>query len=214
MNKNKQDSFASARSVGNLACVGLGYHQPRKDPTVIMDDALPGIKSFFKATSVKPNAVGMLIRLVAAFTCHIGRMSAAQAAGSIRSQTRHRAALVRFLAQVKWSRDWQVLTQVAELLWQAEAARQGTSISSSIRPIAANRAKRQKTPSVEPITGRGPRTVNGDRRNTPGAVPWLHHGLVADASGLRLPCCRSYYTEAYCSARRKRIASRPSWQRN
>jgi hypothetical protein len=62
---------------------------------MIMNDALPGIKSFFQATSLKPNAVGMLIRLVAAFTCHIGRMSAAQAAGSIRSQTRHRAALVR-----------------------------------------------------------------------------------------------------------------------
>ncbi len=67
---------------------------------MIMDDALPGIKSFFKATTLKPNAVSMLVRLVAAFTCHIGRMSAAQAAGSIRTQARHRAAMVRFLAQV------------------------------------------------------------------------------------------------------------------
>ena len=59
---------------------------------MIMDDALPGIKSFFKATSLKPSTLGMLIRLVAAFTCHTGRMSAAQAANSIRTQARHRAA--------------------------------------------------------------------------------------------------------------------------
>src|SRR5439155_13923867 len=87
---------------------------------MIMDDALPGIKAFFKATTVKPNAAAMLTRLVAAFTCHLGRMSAAQAAGAIRSRARHRAALVRFLAQVRWARDWAALSQVADLLLQAE----------------------------------------------------------------------------------------------
>jgi hypothetical protein len=41
---------------------------------MIMNDALPGIKSFFKATTLKPKAVGMLIRFVAAFTGHLGRI--------------------------------------------------------------------------------------------------------------------------------------------
>ena len=63
---------------------------------MILEDALPRIKVFFKSTTLKRNAVVMLIRLVAAFTCHIGRMSAAQAAGSVRSQVRHRAALLLF----------------------------------------------------------------------------------------------------------------------
>jgi hypothetical protein len=35
---------------------------------MIMDDAQPGIKSFFKATSLKPNTVDMLIGLAAAFS--------------------------------------------------------------------------------------------------------------------------------------------------
>src|SRR5438309_2363188 len=93
---------------------------------MIMDDALPGIKSFFQATSLKPKAVSMLTCLVAAFACHIGRMSAAQAATAIRSQARHRAAMVRFLAQRKWSSDWSVLTELAQLLLQAESRRSGT----------------------------------------------------------------------------------------
>ena len=92
---------------------------------MIMDDALPGIKAFFKATSLKATAVLMLTRLVAAFTCHLGRMSATQAAGAIRSQSRHRAAMIRFLAQLRWSRDWQVLSAVANLLLQAENLRGG-----------------------------------------------------------------------------------------
>lgn len=171
---------------------------------MIMDDALPGIKSFFKATSVKPNAVGMLIRLVAAFTCHIGRMSAAQAAGSIRSQTRHRAALVRFLAQVKWSRDWQVLTQVAELLWQAEAARQGTWIFIVDQTYCGQQG--QKTENTFSRANYRPRAKNSQRRQKKHARRSCHGfimGLLLTPSGLRLPCCRSYYTEAYCSAKKK-----------
>lgn len=42
-----------------------------------MDHALPAIKSFFKASRLKPTTMGMLIRLIAAFTCPIGRMSQA-----------------------------------------------------------------------------------------------------------------------------------------
>ncbi len=48
---------------------------------MIMDDALPGFKSFFRATPLKPNAVGTPIRPIAAFTDHLGRMFAAQATG-------------------------------------------------------------------------------------------------------------------------------------
>jgi len=169
-----------------------------------MDDALPGIKSFFKATTLKPNAVGMLIRLVAAFTCHVGRMSAAQAAGSIRTQTRHRAALVRFLAQVRWSRDWAVLTQVADLLLQAETKRQGTWVFLVDQTYCGQQG--QQTENTFSRANYRPRPKKGQRRQKKYAKRSCHGlvmGLLLTPSGLRLPSCRCYYTEAYAAAQKK-----------
>ena len=171
---------------------------------MIMDDALPGIKSFFKAASLKPTTMGMLIRMVAAFICHIGRMSAAQAAGSVRSQARHRAALVRFLAQSRWSRDWQVLTAVADLLLQAEHRRHGTWIFIVDQTYCGQQG--QQTENTFHCGNRRPRQKKGQRRHKKHAKRSCHcfvMGLLLTPGGLRLPCCRSYYTEAYCAAKNK-----------
>jgi Transposase DDE domain len=171
---------------------------------VIMDDALPGIKSFFKATTLKPNAVAMLTRLVAAFTCHVGRMSAAQAAGSIRTQTRHRAALVRFLAQVRWSRDWAVLSQVADLLLQAETKRQGTWVFIVDQTYCGQQG--QTTENTFSRANYRPRPKKGHRRQKKYAKRSCHGfvmGLLLTPSGLRIPSCRCYYTEAYAAAQHK-----------
>jgi Transposase DDE domain len=171
---------------------------------VIMDDALPGIKAFFKATTLKPNAIGMLIRLVAAFTCHLGRMSAAQAAGSIRSQARHRAALVRFLGQLKWSRDWAVLTQVAHLLLQAESQRQGIWVFIVDQTYCGQQG--QLTENTFSRANIRKRPKKGNRKNKKSARRSCHGfvmGLLLTPSGLRIPSCRCYYTEAYCAAQKK-----------
>lgn len=171
---------------------------------MIMDDALPGIKSFFKATTLKPNAVGMLIRLVAAFTGHLGRMSAAQAAGSIRTQARHRAALVRFLAQVRWSRDWLVLSQVADLLLQAESRRQGTWVFIVDQTYCGQQG--QQTENTFSRANYRPRAKKSQRRQKKYAQRSCHAfvlGLLLTPSGLRIPSCRCYYTEAYCAAQQK-----------
>jgi hypothetical protein len=171
---------------------------------MIMNDALPGIKAFFQATTLKANAVGRLIRLVAAFTCHLGRMSAAQAAGAIRSQARHRAALVRFLAQLKWSRDWSVLTQVADLLLQAESRRQGTWVFLVDQTYGGQQG--QQTENTFRRANYRPRPKKGQRRQRKYAKRSCHGfvmGLLLTPSGLRIPCCRSYYTAAYCQAKNK-----------
>lgn len=170
--------------------------------TVLMDDALPGIKAFFKATALKPNARGMLLRLVAAFTCHVGRMSASQAAGAIRSQARHRAALVRFLAQVKWSRDWLVLTSVADLLLSAESRRQGTWVFIVDQTYCGQQG--QQTENTFSRANYRPRPKQSQRRQKQHAKRSCHGfvmGLLLTPSGLRIPCCRSYYTEGYCQAK-------------
>src|SRR5438874_1740633 len=87
---------------------------------MILQDALPGIKRFLKVVILKDYDRGLLQCLIAAFITHIGRMSASQAAGAIRTQARHRATVIRFLARLGWSDDWSVLTQLAEQVLQAE----------------------------------------------------------------------------------------------
>jgi hypothetical protein len=174
-----------------------------------MDDALPGIKAFFKATSLKPQAVGMLIRLVAAFTCHLGRMSATQAATAIRSQARHRAALVRFLGQLRWSRDWAVLTEVADLLLQAETKRQGLWVFIVDQTYCGQQG--QKTENTFSRANYRPRAKNSQRRQKKHAKRSCHGfvmGLLLTPGGLRIPCCRSYYTEAYGAAQKKPLPYR------
>jgi hypothetical protein len=171
---------------------------------MIMDDALPGIKSFFQATTLKPKAVGMLIRLVAAFTCHIGRMSAAQAAGSIRSQARHRAAVARFLGQLRWSRDWAVLTQVADLLLRAESQRPGTWIFIVDQTFCGQQG--QQTENTFSRANYRPRPKKGQRRQRKYARRSCHGfvlGLLLTPGGLRIPSCRCYYTQAYCAAQKQ-----------
>src|SRR5437867_7375833 len=89
-----------------------------RSPFVIFADTLPQIKTFLRPACLAASSCTLLIRLVVAFLHHPRRMSAAQAAGAIRSQARHRAQVARFLARLHWSRDWAVLNAVAGLLLQ------------------------------------------------------------------------------------------------
>jgi hypothetical protein len=171
---------------------------------VIMDDALPGIKAFFRATALKPNAVAMLTRLVAAFTCHLGRMSAAQAAGSIRSEARHRAAMMRFLAQLRWSCDWVVLAQLADLVLQAESQRQGTWVFLVDQTYCGQQG--QKTENTFSRANYRPRPKKSRRRQKQYSQRSCHAfvmGLLLTPSGLRIPSCRCYYTETYAAAQKR-----------
>ena len=169
---------------------------------MIMDDALPGIKAFFRATSLKVNAVTMLIRLVAAFTCRVGRMSAAQAAGAVRSQARHRAALVRFLAQRRWSRDWTVLSQVAELLLRAEKRRPGPWIFLVDQTYCGQQGRAtENTFSRANYTERPKKSKRRQKRHARRSCHGFVMGLLLTPGGLRIPSCRCYYTQEYCRAR-------------
>src|SRR3954447_3288727 len=93
---------------------------------MILTDALPQIKTFLRPAGLPPATVGLLLRLVAAFCCHAGRMSCAAAASALRSQARHRAQLARFLARTHWSKDWSLLSALAGLLLEQERQTQGT----------------------------------------------------------------------------------------
>ncbi len=93
---------------------------------MIFANSLPRIKSFLRPARLTASTAALLVRLIAAFLDHHGRMSASAAAQSIRSQARHRAQLARFLARCRWAKDWAVLQACAGLLLQQEACRDGT----------------------------------------------------------------------------------------
>src|SRR5579871_837532 len=77
----------------------------RKEPLVlIMQDALPLFKTFFKPVSLKPGAPQLVLRCVIAFLMHLGKMSASRVADAVRTDARHRAQVSRFLGRGYWRR--------------------------------------------------------------------------------------------------------------
>src|SRR6266567_4568059 len=98
---------------------------PRKESLMIFADTLPKIKSFLRPARLRAATTGLLLRLFAAFCDRRGRMSAAAAAGAIRAQARHRAALARFLARQGWSQDGHLLGDLAGLLLEQECSAVG-----------------------------------------------------------------------------------------
>jgi Transposase DDE domain len=171
---------------------------------MMMQDALPGIKRFLAPVRLDAYVQGFLIRLVSAFVMHVGRMSASQAAGAVRTEARHRAAVIRFLATLRWSDDWQVLAQLAQGVLQAERRRGGTWVFIVDQTYCGQQG--QKTENTFSRANYRPRGKKSKRRQKKCAKRSCHGfvmGLLITPSGLRIPCCRCYYTETYCAAKKK-----------
>jgi hypothetical protein len=172
---------------------------------MMMPDALPGIKRFLGAAKLDPLAQAYVIQFIATFVGHCGRMSASQAAQTIRTQARHRANVVRFLAKRNWSGDWCVLQQLAHLLLAAEAARRGTWVFILDQTLCGQQG--QKTENTFGTGNRKRRACKTRRYQKYKYARKSCHcfvvGLLLTPSGIRIPCWRSYYTEAYCAQKQR-----------
>jgi len=171
---------------------------------MIFADALPRIKTFLRPARLSTATTALLVRLSAAFLCHRGRLSASQAAATIRSQARHRAQLTRFLARCHWSKDWAVLAAVAELLLRQEAGKAGTWTFILDQTYVGQQGA--KTENTFSRANYRKRPKKGNRKNKKHAKRSCHGfvcGLLLTPSGLRIPCCRSYYTESYCQDQKR-----------
>jgi hypothetical protein len=170
---------------------------------MIFTASLPKIKTFLRPAHLTASTLALLVRLITAFCLHPGRMSAATAAKALRSQKRHRAQVARFLARWRWSKDWAVLNDVAGLLLQAESQRQGTWVFILDQTYCSQQG--QKTENTFSCGNRTRRPKKGRRYQKRQIVRRRCHGfvmgLLLTPSGLRIPCCRCYYTQEYCQAK-------------
>ena len=170
---------------------------------MIFVNALPKIKTFLRPAGLTASTCALVIRLIAAFCHHPGRMSASSAASAIRSQARHRAQLARFLARCHWSKDWCLLQDVAGLLLQAEAQKGGRWLFLVDQTYCGQQG--QKTENTFSRANYRPRKKKGNRKQKKYAKRSCHGfvmGLLLTPSGLRIPSCRCYYTAGYCQVKK------------
>jgi Transposase DDE domain len=172
---------------------------------MIMQEALPRIKTFFSKIGVDMFIFEMMVRLMAGFIEHTGRMSASQAGGAIRTRAVHRAAITRFLAKEDWGHNWCLLTQLAELLLQQEERSGGTWTFIIDQTHCSQQG--DKTENTYSTGNRQRRPRKGRRhskyKHTRKRCHCFMMGLLITPSGLRIPCCRSYHTKDYAKAEKR-----------
>jgi hypothetical protein len=72
---------------------------------MIILNRLPGDQPFPRPAALTVRSASFVRRMMLAFVCHVGRMSAAQAASLPRGEPRHAAG--RFLGRQRWAEgDW------------------------------------------------------------------------------------------------------------
>jgi hypothetical protein len=172
--------------------------QRKEPPVLIMQDALPRIKSFLKPVSMSDRARDLVARCLVAFLMHLGKMSASQAAGAVRTEGRHRAQICRFLGRRYW-RKLDLLGTLRVSVLELESA-EGTFFFLVDQTVCSLQGQTAENTYNTRNTTRRPR--KGQRKQKKFARRSCHcfvMGLLITPSGIRIPFCRSFYTKEYCA---------------
>jgi hypothetical protein len=169
---------------------------------VIMQDALPGLKRFLKPVGLKQSMLALVVRVVVAFIMHFGRMSAARAAGAVRSDPRHRAQMCRVLGR-KWLRRLSLAETLRSQLLLMESRKTGLFFFLLDQTLTSQQGS--KTENTYSTGNRQRRPRKGRRyskyQHTRKSCHCFVKGLLITPSGIRLPYSRCYYTKDYCKAK-------------
>jgi Transposase DDE domain len=168
---------------------------------VIFADSLPFAKAFFAPAKLPQSTVALLTRFVVA--CLDTLRCAADAACSIRTDPRHRAQMVRFLARQGWSKDWLALERLADVVLEACLREQGDWLFILDQTTHTTLGLRAQNTYCCRNTNKRKKNSKRKQKKTP---PRLNHVfvfglLVSPQTGTRIPCVRPYYTEEYCQQR-------------
>jgi Transposase DDE domain len=166
---------------------------------MIVQEALPEINRFLKPAGLNPRALALVVRCVAAFCLHWGRMSATQASGAIRSDPRHRAQICRFLSR-KALRKRPLLPPLQAQLLALEPT-QGRFLFLIDQTLSSQQG--DKTENTYSSGNRQRRSRKGVRYNKYKHTRKRCHcfvmGLLLTPNGTRIPFRRCYYTKEYCA---------------
>lgn len=168
---------------------------------MIFANSLPDAKAFFAPLGQPASTIRTLVRFLVA--CFHGLGSAADAAIAIRTDPRHRAQLVRFLARQGWSHNWNTLATLADLLLRQCHAEVGTWVFLLDQTYHTTFGKH--TQNTFSRANKNKRSRNSSRKQKKAHRHACHcfiFGLlISPVTGTRLPCVRSYYTREYCRQR-------------
>jgi len=164
---------------------------------MIITQSLPGIKRFLRPLSRKTKPLVMLVRLLAAFVSHMGRMSASQAGEAIRTQACHRGNVGRFLEHSKWLKAG-LLRRLARPLVQAELRRGGEWTLLIDSTFCGHQGHYENTFSCGNYRKRTPQSNRRQRKTARRSAHGFVMALLLTPRGVRLPFFLSYLTREYC----------------
>jgi Transposase DDE domain len=166
---------------------------------MIFRNRLPGVHSFLRPAKLTARSASFVCRMMLTFCCHLGRMSAAQAAALPRCEPRHPAAIGRFLGRQRWAEgDW--MKPLRSVLLSHEMATGGLFFF--LLDQTSSSRQSDKTPNTFSTGNRTRRPCKGRRYNNKKSAPKRCHafvcGVLLTPSGIRIPYRRHYYTHEYC----------------
>jgi hypothetical protein len=178
---------------------------------MIFANSLPNAKASFAPLSLPASSILTLTRFLVA--CFDTLRWAADASCSIRTDPRQRAQLVRFLARRGWSRAWNALACLAELLLRRCHDEVGTWVFVLDQTCHPTFGKHAQNPCGRANKKKRRRQSARQQKKAPrhACHCFVFGLLISPVPGTRLPCVRSYYTQDYCrqqaaGASRKRPA--------
>ena len=165
---------------------------------VMVAEVLPGLKRWLSPLRLRSSVQAMVVRMVAAFILHAGRMSCLQAAGSIRSEARHRAQVGRMLSRPSFRR-LNLNTILRQELLEQESGK-GRFLFILDATLCSQQGK--KTENTYSAGNRQRRPKKGRRYGKQKRARKSCHsftmGLLITPSGTRIPFSIPYRTREYC----------------
>ena len=165
---------------------------------VMVADLLPGLKRFLAPADLKDAALRMVMRLVITFLLRSGRMSCLQAAGAVRSDTRHRAQVGRMLRRPSFG-GLDLTSILRQELLERESGR-GLFVFIIDATLVGQAG--QKTENTYSTGNRKRRPQKGRRYGKYKHARKSCHshtgGLLITPSGMRIPFMIPYRTREYC----------------
>jgi hypothetical protein len=165
---------------------------------LIIEDALPLIKTFLRPLDLSHRARALTIRVLVAFLMHLGKMSASGAAGAIRTEGRHRAQITRFLGRAYWRRV-DVLGCLRAAVLELEV-NNGSFFFIVDQTVCSLQGKcAENTYNTRNTKRRPTKSKRKQKKTAPRSCHCFVMGLLITPSGIRIPFCRSFYTKEYCT---------------